>query len=56
MSVWWSLPLIVVLLVSLTAPFVTTNSQAQMVSEIEVLHTAVNPAATNLPAEPRIVD
>ncbi len=39
-----SLTLIVVLLMSLTAPFVTINSQAQTVSEIEVLHTAVNPS------------
>ncbi|GIQ97295.1 MAG: hypothetical protein CM15mP3_03290 [Candidatus Poseidoniales archaeon] len=39
-----SLTLIVVLLMSLSAPFVSINSQAQSVSEIEVLHTAVNPS------------
>jgi len=38
-----SLSLFAIFLLSITAPLLTTNSQAQMVSDIEVLHTAVNP-------------
>ena len=38
-----SLSLCAIFLLAITTPILTTNSQAQMASDIEVLHTAINP-------------
>ena len=42
-----SVLLVSIFLISLSAPLLSTNAEAQDVSDIEVLHTAVNPYNNN---------